>query len=78
MTKRKYRVFGFKSEVFLAKACPVFGTTVTASSPEDAVEYAIKNKRGAKNVEYWGVCSLSNFVEIAVGHSPYGRQVRVM
>ena len=75
MVKRKYRVFGFESESFLARGRPDFGTTVSADTPEDAVEYTIKNKRGAKYIKYWGVCSLSNFVEIAVG---YGNQVRVM
>lgn len=78
MTKRKYRVFGFLSEDMLKRERPNLGTIISADSPEEAVEYTIKNKRGAKNIEYWGVCSLSNFVEIAVGYSPYGKQIRVM
>ena len=75
MTKRKYRVFGFSSEDTLGRGRPAFGATVSESSPEAAVENVIKNKRGAKNINYFGVCSLSNFVEIAQG---YDGQVRLM
>ena len=75
MTKRKYRVFGFDSEIMLNKGRPDFGAIVTASTPEDAVELVIKNKRGAKNLSYFGVCAFSNYVEIAQG---YGGEVKLL
>ena len=75
MTKRKYRVFGFDSEIMLNKGRPDFGATVTANTPEDAVESVIKNKRGAKNLSYFGVCALSNYVEVAQG---YGEKVYLL
>ena len=75
MTKRKYRVFGFDSEMMLDRGRPDFGAIVSANTPEDAVESVIKNKRGAKNINYFGVCSLSNFVAITQG---YDGRVRLM
>ena len=75
MTKRKYRVFGFATEDQLSKGRPTYGTTVSANTPEDAVEFVIKNRRNAKYITYWGVCSTSNFVEMVKG---YEGQVRVM
>ena len=78
MTKRKYRVFGFKSESLLEKGCPVLGAIVLADSPEEAVRYTIRNIRSTKYIEFWGVCSLSNFVEIAIANTPRGRQIKVM
>lgn len=74
-TKRKYRVFGFDSEIMLNKGRPDFGATVTESSPEKAAESVIKNKRGAKNLSYFGVCALSNYVEVAQG---YGGEVKLL
>jgi len=65
----QYRVFGFSDESMMKRGVPKFGTVVVASTPEDAVEKVKETKRGAKYINYFGVCALHNFVEM---HSSIG------